>query len=266
MEFLTKYYGIIIMLLVAIALIYRSRKQLRLTRKAMQQPFSDAWRSILNRDVKFYVRLDAEDKARFEKRVQRFLATKKITAVKNSEVDDEVRLLVASSAIIPMFAFPEFNYPNVREVLIYPDSFGPDFQIRDKKGKRGAISGMVGNRHLNGAVVLSKPHLIRGFKDNTWKNVGIHEFLHKIDMTDGATDGLPEILMEHSYAAPWLKVAKEEMDKIEDGKSGINPYALTNEAEFLAVASEYFFDKPQKLEKEHPELYKKLAEIFRTGE
>jgi len=53
-----------------------------------------------------------------------------------------------------------------------------------------------------------------------------------------------------------------EIKKIEAGKSDINPYAITNEAEFFAVVSEYFFEKPEKFRQKHPELYEMLCIIF----
>lgn len=95
------------------------------------------------------------------------------------------------------------------------------------------------------------------------ENTAIHEFVHLVDKSDGATDGIPEQLMEHQYAAPWLSLMHREMHRIKEGRSDINPYAITNEAEFLAVASEYFFEKPQEFKQKHPELYQQLSEVFR---
>ena len=83
-----------------------------------------------------------------------------------------------------------------------------------------------------------------------------------LDGSDGATDGIPENLLAHEYTVPWLKLMHEEMHRIASGHSDINPYALTNEAEFFAVAAEYFFEKPDKLQQKHPELYQLLTQIF----
>ncbi|MNT31952.1 Protein MtfA [compost metagenome] len=68
--------------------------------------------------------------------------------------------------------------------------------------------------------------------------------------------------MAHEYTLPWIKMMREEIEKIEDNKSDINPYATTNEAEFFAVVSEYFFEKPEQLKDKHPELYHQLSRIF----
>ena len=130
---------------------------------------------------------------------------------------------------------------------------------------QGNILGMVGNRFMKGIVIFSKPALLASFdgKANTF-NVGIHEFVHLIDGLDGAIDGVPEMLVDNSFALPWLTEVRKEMKKIKHNNSDINPYALTNEAEFLAVASEYFFDAPEKFERKHPELYKYMEKMFRV--
>lgn len=227
----------------------------------VNQPFPENWRKLLDQHVRFYHELNDEEKPEFEYRIEKILAHKKITGI-DVEVTDLDRLLVASSAVIPLFRFPFFNYPRLREVQLYPSSFDHEFQTHhDVKGRN--ILGMVGQGFLNGVVILAKPDLERSFNGQRSKsNVGIHEFIHLIDQADGAVDGIPEILFDHSYALPWLKEVKKEMHDISEGKSDINPYALTNEAEFLAVVGEYFFDNPEKMKKRHPELYAILFKIF----
>lgn len=241
-------------------LAYRSKVKKR--NLILSQPFPNNWRSILNKHVKFYVEMDEIHKSGFEKRIQLFLATKKIEPI-DTDIDDTFRVLVAASAIIPMFAFPEFNYPNLNEVLIYPNSFDEKFQTQRFEGHQENITGMVGDQFMNGTMILSKPDLINAFDGTNHKsNLGIHEFVHLIDKVDGDTDGIPEILLQHAYVAPWLHLIKAEMHRIEAGNSDINPYALTNDAEFLAVVSEYFFDNPDKFKRKHPELFDYLVKIF----
>ncbi len=231
-------------------------------KRIIAQPFPESWRKILNDHIKFYRDLEDAQKTGFEKRIKLFLATKKIEPV-DTEIDDRIRIMVAASAIIPMFAFPGYNYPNLREILIYPNSFDEKFQTQRFEGHKEFITGMVGNRFMNGTMIISKPDLISAYDGRDHKsNVGIHEFVHLIDTVDGVTDGIPEILLKHTYAAPWLYLIKEEMSRIEKGKSDISPYALTSNAEFLAVVSEYFFDNPDKFKNRHPELYQYLSTIF----
>jgi len=239
-----------------------SRDKKRLLQEKLTEKFPEAWRLIMEKNVVFYKQLNAADRNLFEKRVQRFIATKKIEGV-DTGIDDTIRLLVASSAIIPTFAFADYNYPGVQTVLIYPGSFDEKFQTQKFDGHQEFILGMVGNRFMTGTVILSKPDLILAFDGLPHKsNVGIHEFVHMLDKEDGDVDGIPETLIEQSFVGPWLLEIKKEMKRIEEGKSDISPYALTNNAEFLAVVSEYFFDNPGKFQKRHPELYHNLATIF----
>ncbi len=250
-------YGIIILAIVAIAffIFYNKRKS-----KFVPSAFPTAWAKILNEKVLFYKNLDPVGQTMFEIRVQRFLANKRITGV-DTEINDMIRVLVAASAIIPTFAFANFNYPNVSEILIYPNAFNKDFETGE--GAEGNILGMVGNRFMKGIVIFSKPSLLKAFDGKPHSfNVGVHEFVHLIDGLDGAIDGVPEMLINNSFALPWLTEVRKEMQKIRKNKSDINPYALTNEAEFLAVASEYFFDAPEKFERKHPELYAYMKTIF----
>jgi Mlc titration factor MtfA (ptsG expression regulator) len=69
-------------------------------------------------------------------------------------------------------------------------------------------------------------------------------------------------LIKNVYVAPWMELIKKEMTRIEQGRSDISPYALTSDAEFLTVVSEYFFDSPEKFKKKHPDLYHYLTTIF----
>lgn len=229
----------------------------------LQKPVPETWQPFLEDNSLFYSNLSEQDKATFNSRVQFFLAEKNIEGI-STEIDEKVKLLVAASAIIPTFAFPFFEYPNLKQVLVYPNSFDHNFQTSEAADRENqVIGGMVGNGFMNGTLLLSKPDLINGFKGKNHHNVGIHEFVHLLDMADGAVDGLPEIFLDNAYTLPWLQVIKAEVRKIRKRKSDINPYGLTNNAEFLAVVSEYFFDNPEKFQERHPELYNYLCTIFR---
>ena len=255
--------GIILIILI---LLYKSSvNRKKLINEKLALPFPEKWKSTLLEKNLFYIKLNYNDRALFEERIQRFLSTKNIEGI-DTKIDDTIRLLVASSAIIPTFSFPEYNYPNVTSILIYPNSFDENFQTKRFAGHKEFILGMVGNRFMNGTVILSKPDLIDAFdgKYNN-NNVGIHEFVHLLDEEDGVIDGIPEALLEKRFVGPWLHEIKKEMKNIESGNSDIHPYALTNNAEFLAVVSEYFFDNPNVFENKHPELYRFLSSIYNLG-
>ena len=188
-----------------------------------------------------------------------FLGYVRIEGVE-TEITDTDRMFIASSAVIPIFGFPTWRYKNLTNVILYPDTFNKDFQF---EGEERNIMGMVGSGYMNGQMLLSRAALVKGFSTEPGEeNAAIHEFVHLLDSSDGATDGVPGYLMDHQYTLPWLHMIHQEMHRIEEGKSDINPYALTNEAEFLAVVSEYFFEKPGQLQQKHPEIYEQLSKIF----
>jgi hypothetical protein len=215
--------------------------------------------TLLNEHVSFYKNLEADKKQIFKNAVKIFLENTTIEGV-GIDITELDRILISSSAVIPVFSFPDWKYKNLTSVILYPDTFDGQYQY---EGEERRILGMVGTGYLNGQMLLSRAALLQGFsKNNGPHNTAIHEFVHLLDKSDGSTDGIPEILMTHDYSIPWLKMMHQEMREIEKGKSDIDSYALTNEAEFLAVVSEYFFEKPDALEKNHPELYAILSKMF----
>jgi Mlc titration factor MtfA (ptsG expression regulator) len=195
----------------------------------------------------------------FEKRVQGFLKIVRIKGVETA-IEDMDRVFVAAAAIIPIFAFKDWEYRNIHDVLVYPNSFNEKYAT---EGYGRDVLGMVGEGAMQNLMILSKQDLRDGFLNaQTKSNAGIHEFVHLVDKEDGYTDGNPENLLVHKYAVPWLKQIHKEIELIQKGKSDINPYGATNEAEFLAVTSEYFFKQPELMQRKHPELFSLLRQIF----
>ena len=242
-------------------LYYFLTRRLRQRAAIRQSPFPEQWQVILEQRIPFYLTLTIEEQQRFREEVHIFLKEKRITGVKTS-VDDTVRLLVAASAIIPIFGFPGWEWEQIREILIYPESFNEAYQT--EKGNKKSILGMVGSGAMTRMMILSKPELLQGFRQPQDRhNVGIHEFTHLLDKSDGVVDGVPEVALPARAIGPWLELVRKEMENIRQGHSDINPYGLASEAEFFAVAAEYFFEHPSKMQHHHPQLYSMLRKIFR---
>lgn len=237
-------------------LIWKYRHQNRPT----NPPDSPNYRALLQEHVAYYRALSDEDKAVFEARVQQFLGQTRVEGV-DTTIDDLDRVLVASSAVITIFGFKDWSFYRLTTVLLYNDRFNADFET---KGKERNILGMVGEGGaLQSTMVLSKPALHEGFANESSKeNTGIHEFVHLLDQIDGATDGAPHYLLDRGHIKPWLQLIHASIGDIRANHSDINPYAMTNEAEFFAVVSEYFFKRPDLLQEKHPELCARLEEIF----
>ncbi len=220
---------------------------------------SSNYKNILEEQVTFYRNLNAEEKRTFEYEIQEFLANYKITPI-NTLLSDTERVLVAASGVIPTFAFPDWTYVNLTEILIYPDTFNLDFET---EGGARDVLGMVGTGTMQNKMILSKKAILNGFAtDRDGQNTAIHEFVHLIDGLDGEIDGLPKVLLEEPYLIPWFELIRKEMQRISREDSVLRPYGAYNAAEFFAVASEYFFEKPKKLKRIHPELYAFMTEVF----
>ena len=142
-----------------------------------------------------------------------------------------------------------------------PEPIDGDFHFGDQEGQN--ILGMVGTGSLNRLMILSKPDLIQGFRNATDKrNVGVHEFAHLVDKSDGVIDGVPGVGLDRLTVGPWIDLVRRKMAKIEEGRSDIDRYALTNDAEFFAVTSEYFFERPAMMQRKHPHLFDALERVF----
>ncbi|MPM17769.1 Protein MtfA [bioreactor metagenome] len=239
---------------------YRIRYARKTAWNVPSEDFPKEWRIVLLEKVPFYNALNYEEKSLFEFKIQEFLLNCHITPI-DTTIDASDKLLVASSAIIPIFAFPDWKYFNLQEVLVYPDSFNNKF---GSGGKDDNILGMVGTGYMDGKMILSKQALQEGFRNETDKrNTAIHEFVHLIDKSDGSVDGLPAVLLDKQYSLPWFDLIRKKIREIRDFKSDIDLYGGTSEEEFFSVISEYFFEQPKLLQRKNPELYALLEKIFK---
>ncbi|MEO9569896.1 MAG: M90 family metallopeptidase [Polaribacter sp.] len=219
------------------------------------------WHQLLLDNILFYRKLTNKEQQLFCSKVFYFLKTKNIEAV-HFKLEELDKLLVAASAVIPVFRFPRWNYSNLTTVLIYPDYFDDDLKF-DSKVKGRTIGGLVGTGRFENQMILSRKALHHGFNNKTDKgNTAIHEFIHLIDKADGVIDGIPAVLLDKQYIIPYLQLVHKKMEAINNDTSDIRNYGGTSQIEFLAVAGEYFFERPKLLKRKHPELYKMLDACF----
>lgn len=239
----------------------RSLRKVRRRKKLLAEPFPVEWEAVLQADVAFFRALPDDEKVRFRDEIRIFLGEKMITGVRTT-VDVRTRVLVGASAVIPIFGFPSWEWDQINEVLVYPSRFGKDFSLDGKEGRN--VLGMVGTGVMNRIMILVKPDLIQGFKNaGDKRNVGVHEFAHLVDKSDGVIDGLPAVGLDREAIGPWVELVRRKMKEIADRESDINPYGLTNEAEFFSVVTEYFFERPGVMQRKHPELFAMLQKVFR---
>lgn len=241
--------------LVALIVYLRPTRKEGVYRRKPERPFPAEWRKILQDRVPFYTKLTSADKKRLEEQMHYFLVNVKISG-KDTVVTHLDRVLVAAGASIPVFRFKKWHYTNLNEVVIFPQRF----QVPETTKM---ASGLVGWGAMQGKMWLSRKALYKGFHyDNDHKNVAIHEFVHLMDMQDGRGDGIIEETMHPSDIKEWNALIKKKAREIVTDNSSIREYASENPVEFLAVTAEFYFEDPEKMKKEHPNLYRKLDQIF----
>jgi MtfA peptidase len=231
--------------------LLRRRSERR--RHLLALPFPDRWRRILEERYDHYDRLPELLRARFEKDLRLFLAEKRITGV-SVEVSDELRVLVAASAVTLSLGWPDYEWDQLAEVLLYPQDFDRDYSFENEE--------LAGEAHPWGTVILSVPALQESFEDpDDAYHVGLHEFAHLLDVDQTHFDGIP-VGLDPARHAEWVELAEKEMQRLRRGKSVLDDYGADDPVEFLAVAVEAFFEAPLALRKRHRELYAILAEYF----
>jgi Mlc titration factor MtfA (ptsG expression regulator) len=247
-------FSVLVLIVIIILFAFRIKR----TKRISQLP--ENYSELLTDYVKFYRQLDVKGKEMFDKRVEHFLSAVKITGV-NANVEDIDRLLIAAGAIIPVYTIPDWQYINLHEVLLYPGAFNADF---DQGGSDRDIAGMVGTGAMQHVMIITKWELRQGFINSyDARNTAIHEFVHLIDKMDGTMDGVPEIILERKYVQQWRQIMETTIAQMKNYGSDIDIYGATNTAEFFAVISEYFFEQPDLLKANHPELYGMLERIYK---
>jgi Mlc titration factor MtfA (ptsG expression regulator) len=239
-------------------------------RATLASPFPETWRDFLATHYDHYDRLPRALRARFEDDVRILLAEIRITGVE-VEVTDELRLLVAASAATLSLAWPDFEWDQLTEVLLYPENFDRDFRFAsdshfggdegmDEVGPWGKE--LTGQTHPSGTVILSVPKLLESFaRPGDGYHVGLHEFAHMLDMEHTHFDGIP-VGLNAARSREWLAVVDKEMERLRKGKSALDAYGSESPVEFLAVAVEAFFELPQEVRQRHRELYAILSAYF----
>tara|TARA_B100000508_G_scaffold141026_1_gene145232 strand:+ start:5576 stop:6445 length:870 start_codon:yes stop_codon:yes gene_type:complete len=211
--------------------------------------------------IPFYNGLSNEDKKIFEDRIGIFLADITITEIGEEVANKSTCLYVACSAVIAYWGLPYWNYGVLREVLVYPSNFDPSNELN----KLGIVEGKVHHGGLmNNTMILSLPALEKGFQiDNDKKNVGVHEFAHLLDKSDGSIDGMPPLMGEEDREL-WTKLMEKGIKDIKAGDSTIPDYGSTNNAEFFAVVSTYYKECPKLLKVKHRQLYELMERYYNS--
>ena len=236
--------------------------------KLRATPLPRAHIDIIKRNVPYYATLTKDEQSRLNQHVQIFLAEKRFEGAGGLALTDEIRVTIAAQACLLLLGDPNTDYyPTLRTIIVYPSTY-----VVPTTQQQGAIVSegpqvRLGEAWSTGALVLSWEAVLRGAADmNDANNVVLHEFAHVLDNEDGAMEGAP-LLASRSAYAPWARVLSAEFENLRhDLARGLptvlRPYAAQSPAEFFAVATETFFERPLQLRERHRALYDQLKTYY----
>ena len=232
------------------------------------QPLNPEERAVLDKNIPYVNHLNADDRAELEGLVRVFLAEKSFEGCAGLELTDEIKLTIAAQACLLLLHRDSDIYPNVDAILVYPSAYRVPTEQHDGLVVIQEDQARLGESWQRGLVVLAWDHVLSGAaQPRDGQNVVLHEFAHQLDSEDGVMNGTPDLGARARYTS-WGHVLGHEFEELSQrlhaGRSSdIDPYGATNPAEFFAVLTEMFFEKPRALERRHPALYTELAEFYK---
>lgn len=236
--------------------------------KLLAHDFPDEWRAVLERNVTAYRKLDQEHQQRLRDLVQVFVAEKTWEGCGGLELTDEMKVTIAGNACLLILARDHDLLSEVESILVYPTAVVlPDQQASFFDGRPRIIgpgTDVLGLAHYGGPMVLAWDSVLAGGQNaRDGRNLVMHEVAHKIDFLDGEVDGTPPLDTAEQRRA-WARACHEAYRAHVTGEEDVlRDYATTNEAEFFAVATEMFFERPERIAKELPALYKVLVDFYK---
>jgi Mlc titration factor MtfA (ptsG expression regulator) len=255
--------GLIVTLILAHPLLVRRRRN-----RLKHLVFPPLWQAIIDKNLPIYPHLSPDQRRRLQGHIQVFLSEKQFIGCRGLQVSEEMRITIAAVACLLLLNEQGSYFSKLRSILVYPGTY----LLREKRSLGNYVVAeswvaRLGESWITDQVVLSWEQIKRD--NNNWQdghNVTLHEFAHQLDQEDGRAQGVPP-LPDNSEYLLWAQVmAREYQQLCHDVERGdrtvIDSYGAANPAEFFAVATETFFEKPHQLLEKHPPLYRLLQRYY----
>jgi Mlc titration factor MtfA (ptsG expression regulator) len=239
------------------------RKRLR------NQPFPPEWVPIIHRHVRFFDRLSPADRNEILGHVGVFLSEKRFEGCGGLEVTEEIRLTIATQACLLLLHRRTDYFPRLVTILVYPSAYLAEEHrpIDENIWEQSKVSRLGETGRQLGSMVLAWDATKSGATDpSDGRNVVFHEFAHQLDYENYAADGVPGLTTREQQIS-WGTVMRVEFASLRAAdETGIptllDNYGATSPAEFFAVTTEAFFERPYALRQRHPKLYAEFARYF----
>jgi Mlc titration factor MtfA (ptsG expression regulator) len=263
---------------ILVGLLFAQRGMLRLWRamfstppvRLRPEPVPEHWAEMVRSSIPVTQQLPAADFEHLLKLVQAFLHEKNIEGAGGLEITEEIRLTIAAQACLLLLKLDVGLYPALETVIVYPSAVVPKYAGQRWQGgelHQDAPQPILGQSWTSGVVVLSWDSAAHGAYDpRDGQNVVLHEFAHQLDQETGEADGIP-VGIRLSALKPWAEMLERRFRELVAARrrgrdSVMDHYGAKNEAEFFAVATETFFEKPRQLRAKIPDLYDLLVEFY----
>src|SRR6266566_4100458 len=242
----------------------------RRRRRAQARPFSKEWLDAIKRNVAFFSRLSANDQSELLSHIKVFLAEKRFEGCGGLEITDEIRVTIAAQACLLLLHRATDYYPQLTSILVYPSDY-TSYEARHLEGNiwdEGGEPRLGQTARRLGSLVLAWDDAKSGAAHpSDGRNLVLHEFAHQLDYEDFQADGAPALATRAEYVT-WARVMSKAFAALQRADEAgtltvLDTYGATNPAEFFAVVTEAFFERPRALRGKHPELYAQLARFFR---
>lgn len=246
--------------------VYRRRQRRRVL---LEAPFPVGWTKILEKNLPPYKKLPQDLLQQLQGYIKIFVDEKSFEGCGGLVLTEEIRVTIAAQACMLLLNRGCDCYPKLYSILVYPSTYVAG--VRSSLDLQPADTSVrLGESWHHGAVVLAWDSVKNGamnFRDG--HNVAMHEFAHQLDQEDGRADGAPILEMRSAYSA-WSQVFSKEYELLrqktwQGKKSVMDKYGASDPAEFFAVATETFFEKPAQLQKKHPELFDELRGFYKIN-
>lgn len=239
-------------------------------RRALARGLPAAAVAMLSDTIPLYARMPAELQSQVRRLVVQFLHQKKFVGCAGLELNDEMRVTIAGQACLLLLNRPTKVYPALDTILVYPTAFVAE---HTDTGPGGIVTRteaqLLGESWGDGRVILAWDHVQRGAADwSDGENVVLHEFAHQLDSESGRANGAPFLGSAASYRS-WSAVLSRDFanlrhDANDRRQSVLDHYGASDPAEFFAVATETFFEKPHQMAEHHAALYEQFEKYYRV--
>ncbi|MFW2371898.1 MAG: zinc-dependent peptidase [Gammaproteobacteria bacterium] len=259
---------LIIIILIILFVLLGIKFQAKRNRERLKAAtFNPAWVLILQKNLALYNKLPDTLKRKLHGLINVFVHEKTFSGYNGLQINDEIKVTIASQACMLLLNRDDDIYPSLHNIFVYPSAFKSMQTTSDGMLETIEETVRIGESWQLGRVVLSWHHSKQGAMDEAdGQNVVYHEFAHQLDHEDGAIDGTPVLYSAENYEQ-WTQVFSQEYTRLRqkvyaNKNTLIDAYGAVSEGEFFAVVTELFFERPQLLEKEHPELYEALRNFY----